>query len=1131
MMKYFKQLLLTSILVILPATFFFLILETILAAPPARQLLVPANPVTDPAGNTHAAPVTSTVSITYDEAINAATVSTQTFAVHAMQTGLLAQTYSVSSGTISLKSILPFKPGELVQVSATTGTLSLVDGSGPVSPTVWQFRAAVQSSSAVFTQSTQYFDRSPHVALGDVDGDGDLDAFVETNRVWLNNGSGHFTDSGQTLEGETVALGDLDSDGDLDAFVGNPDKVFVNDGKGVFTDSGQDLGTGRSAVIALGDVDGDGDLDAFIANGGVGLPNTLWLNNGDGIFSDSGQNLSGDPPYSPSYTAALGDLDGDGDLDVFVGNTSLGVGLPNSDRVWLNDGRGHFTDSGQGLGNFDTEAAALGDLDGDGDLDAFTASGNDLANMVWLNDGSGTFNDSGQRLGSNWGGAVALGDLDGDGDLDAVVLNYFGDSYNEVWLNNGSGIFSNSEQNLGRSAFSDLRNALALGDMDVDGDLDALVSNEIWLNRNSVELSVTKTVTPSAAAPDQTITYTIKLANNGTQTLARDVVMTDTLPGMIGFNGYVQQSSAQLPVSGTITWGPHDILTNTSYTIIFTASVSSQALDGQMITNTAWLSSSNAGSTLDNASFIVAINDPPNAVDDSAMTVEGNSVPIDVLANDTDPDEDTLFISMVEPPTYGNATTDGSSITYTPTTGFTGTAVFTYIASDGALTDLAVVTVVVTPAQNVEAAVYLVRDFEDSPAYLTHIDETLFFVVQDGLWKSDGTSQGTVLVKGDISVDSGSAANVNGTMFFSADDGIHGVELWKSDGTTAGTVLVKDINPSDGSFPRFFVSMNNMLFFVARGGVTGAELWKSDGTLAGTVMVKDIYPGAQDPPIGKLVNAGDTLFFSANDGINGAELWKSDGTALGTVMVKDIYPGNGLTPHDLTDVNGMLFFVAYDENGEELWKSDGTLTGTVMVKDIYPGPVHSEGGSSSPSRLINVDGTLFFIAHDENKTTDLWKSDGTLSGTLKVKVINPNTYSFNSPNFLSATDVDGTLFFRADDGTNGLELWKSDGTTLGTIMVKDINPGPGSSHFSTLSSADRPFPYLTNTLFFGATEGTPNFELWKSDGTSTGTVMIRNINIDILTNAGDKVFFRTYDEELWALFLVKGKVYLPVILK
>ncbi|MFO0845224.1 MAG: ELWxxDGT repeat protein, partial [Gemmataceae bacterium] len=296
------------------------------------------------------------------------------------------------------------------------------------------------------------------------------------------------------------------------------------------------------------------------------------------------------------------------------------------------------------------------------------------------------------------------------------------------------------------------------------------------------------------------------------------------------------------------------------------------------------------------------------------------------------------------------------------------------------------------------------------------------------------------------------------TTYFWADDGTHGNQVWKTDGTTAGTSMVTDIHN-----PYRFTDVNGLLFFTANDGTHGTELWKSDGTAAGTSMVKDIFPGSSYPnssnPRG-LTNVNGTLFFTANDG-HGYELWKSDGTAAGTVMVADINPNNSnpgsAGPDHLTNVNGELFFTADDGvHGYELWKSDGTVAGTVLVKDVYPGSRWVNGwygqyyvvNSSGPSNLTNVNGTLYFSAYD-GQGNELWKSDGTAAGTSMVKDIYPGYFGGsvypNSSNPTQLTNVNGTLYFSANDGTTGEELWKSDGTAAGTIPVADINPGSGAS--------------------------------------------------------------------------------------
>jgi len=193
------------------------------------------------------------------------------------------------------------------------------------------------------------------------------------------------------------------------------------------------------------------------------------------LFIDSGQSLGS----SNSYGVQLGDVDGDGDLDAFVANYHH-----EANRVWLNNGDGTFTDSTQSLGSSRSRDVQLGDVDGDGDLDTFVT--NDGTNHVWLNNGDGTFTDSTQSLGSSTSVGVQLGDVDGDGDLDAFVANYDNQA-NRVWLNNGDGTFTDSTQSLGSSYSTDVQ----LGDVDGNGDLDAFVANyhheanRVWLNNGS----------------------------------------------------------------------------------------------------------------------------------------------------------------------------------------------------------------------------------------------------------------------------------------------------------------------------------------------------------------------------------------------------------------------------------------------------------------------------------------------------------------------------------------------------------------------------------------------------------------------------------------------------------------------
>lgn len=152
---------------------------------------------------------------------------------------------------------------------------------------------------------------------------------------------------------------------------------------------------------------------------------------------------------------------------------------------------------------------------------------------------------------------------------------------------------------------------------------------------------------------------------------------------------------------------------------------------------------------------------------------------------------------------------------------------------------------------------------------------------------------------------------------------------------SADPVVIDIASAADGSNPMELANVNGTLFFRANDGTNGYELRKSDGTEAGTTLVKDVFPGAGSSNTSSLANVNGTLFFNADDGTNGAELWKSDGTALGTILVKDINTGGSPNPGSLTNMNGTLFFNANNgTNGYELWRSDGTSTGTTLVKDI-----------------------------------------------------------------------------------------------------------------------------------------------------------------------------------------------------
>jgi ELWxxDGT repeat protein len=474
-------------------------------------------------------------------------------------------------------------------------------------------------------------------------------------------------------------------------------------------------------------------------------------------------------------------------------------------------------------------------------------------------------------------------------------------------------------------------------------------------------------------------------------------------------------------------------------------------------------------------------------------------------------------------------------------------------------------------------------------------------VVGVELWTSDGTDAGTLPVN--VRPDPGTGASSEprdfvrrGTeVFFTADDGLHGEELWVSDGTPGGTRLVVDLDPAfDGSlaFAGLDVGLDLLLrpertvfggsvFFKARTPDEGLELWSTEGTEAGTTVLDlDPMPPSDFWYTGDFTGHGNpvdptevngTLFFYGYDPVAGYELWKSDGTAAGTELVKDVNPGPGgslwelfddYLPPSLTNLNGTLLFAPLLGR---LWKSDGTEAGTVPIRDDL----------LLVQDFAVAGGTAFFIASDGVHGVELWRTDGTMAGTALVKDIHPtgSAARLASP-FVQATmgltAVGDALFFHADDGVHGRELWTTDGTEAGTRMVKDIVPGPDGSDPDHLASAAGRLVFTAETpaagrevwgsdgseagtrlladigpgaassnpalltavrgrLFFTA-EGPSGHELWRSDGTPEGTLRVAGGGLDPFTlpppdtqalgTQGDLLFFNAVDErgqELWAI--------------
>lgn len=519
----------------------------------------------------------------------------------------------------------------------------------------------------------------------------------------------------------------------------------------------------------------------------------------------------------------------------------------------------------------------------------------------------------------------------------------------------------------------------------------------------------------------------------------------------------------------------------------------------------------------------------------------------------------------------------------------------------------------------------------------------ILFIAQNGfgqeLWLTDGTASGTNMIK-DINVGGSSfPAQLNplGTkVIFTAVTQTENRELWITDGTSTGTNLVKDIWPGVGNSNVSQLTNSGLgyYYFVANDGVSGEELWKSDGTNVGTNLVKDILPGTGFSNITIIKMSGGLLYFLASDGVNGKELWRSDGTTVGTYMLKDINVGvaNTSVLRSASYNNRLIFETSDPVNGNELWESDGTIAGTFVnnistgtLSTIFPTNLYEYSNdlyfftrkigvgsgndtamfykvSNSLSNLtlvkkypnitlgtaafsfIQTNNTKFVgVGHSITATSSgnlFFVSDATPSGsnfvTNKAISLNdapetipfynnnwifpvnpgltPNNFELNNIDYSSGvvslikninptTNFNGTVgnswnyrtyffnnnyIFLANDGNTGVELWKTDGTNSGTTLLLDIYPGTSNGPVSY--NGEFKAIVTPNNMFFYASNGTTGRELWAFGLTTGLTTNMEDVfqNISLYPNPTNLNISFTLNQDFIRDKNISYKIYNPI---
>jgi ELWxxDGT repeat protein len=386
------------------------------------------------------------------------------------------------------------------------------------------------------------------------------------------------------------------------------------------------------------------------------------------------------------------------------------------------------------------------------------------------------------------------------------------------------------------------------------------------------------------------------------------------------------------------------------------------------------------------------------------------------------------------------------------------------------------------------------------------VGDHLYFISGGGLWRSDGTSGGTVRIQTDTAINiTGYAPRLltsGSFVYFVGDDG-RGARLWRTDGSQAGTVFLAMSLPGAASTfnaePIARLDNGTMIFLgpsLPSSGNSGLGIWAFDGT--NTTFLAGAPAGNTSR---QATVAGAYAMFGT-----GAELWRTDGTIGGTFSLGALHGSDAYHNWPMTAVGAAVFFgAAGDNHGYELWKTDGQSA--TFVKDLVATTYGSGPRQLTPFR----NGVLFTASENSGlngsyPTRDLWFSDGTEAGTRKVAA--------GISGFDQRVRCGDRVVFENLSLETGNEPWVTDGTTAGTKLLRDLRPGIDGTYGS--SSSPRWFACVDDVVYFLA-QKTPNpvneWVLWRTDGTADGTLEVA------LVAAGE------YADVSSALYPLNHKIY------
>ncbi|WP_347838783.1 T9SS type A sorting domain-containing protein [uncultured Draconibacterium sp.] len=424
---------------------------------------------------------------------------------------------------------------------------------------------------------------------------------------------------------------------------------------------------------------------------------------------------------------------------------------------------------------------------------------------------------------------------------------------------------------------------------------------------------------------------------------------------------------------------------------------------------------------------------------------------------------------------------------------------------------------------------------DSKPEGFIEVDGLLFFEATDSsgtkLWVTDGTEENTLAVASDFYVSEnpddinlGEVAVIGSNLYFTGDDA-NGDDIFV---VNAASVLsdvkqATDFNKSgDAGIANPYVFNGNIYFEGDEGGDIGDELYRitTDGVAALFKNInQDTLDTSPNSDPSNFIEYNGKLYFNANDGDktgHDKELWVTDGTPENTMMVMDIQEGEnkGSNPQQLFVFNNKLYFQANDGSSTQWWRIDGDAA-PEKITDL------NGGGYATPSYPIvdEANNITYFQANNGRNELHILKADE----TVEIIDINPSNHGYTGN---QAILFNGKLLFQGDNGTDGDELWISDGSVAGTSMLVDINVGSGNGDPAE-------FTVMNDKVYFVADNGTGD-QLFVTDGTAEGTMLVFEPNpgedgeVDNLYACGGKLYFSAVDsvkgEELWVFNGTNGRL-------